>query len=474
MNFRAVARTGVPDPDRENSRERSTIKRVMFRIVLPVASVVGVAAAVLATTIATRAASPQSASNSDTTAVSAPMTTAKCRSEVKLACYTPAQYRVAYDLNPLYSGKATGRPITGAGETIVLVERGGSPTIKNDLRTFDAEFGLPNPALTIDKFGDIPPFDPNNPNTTGNAEETTLSVEYAHAIAPGANIVVAETAAQPGEPGLPQIMNATKSLINQGVGDVIALGTFGAVENSFPGFGSGNYSSLLNLRYALKDAYAHHVTVLAPSGDSGATAYKTFLPPYILYKYQVNAWPASDPLVTAVGGTALNLTEGGNRLSPDTAWADVYGASSGGDSAVFSRPQYQNGVTGIVGAHRGTPDISLSGQPGCWGYYSFAGAGGTGWHIFAGTSEATSIMTGIVALADQAAGHRLGLINPALYKLGERHQAGAKGTGIVSVTSGDTTFDGVKGFHAEPGYNMATGWGTIDAVQFVPALARLG
>lgn len=448
------------------------MKRVMFRIVIPVASVAGVVAAVLATTLATHAVS-QPASSSGNTAVSAPMSTTKCLSEVRLACYTPAQYRVAYDLNPLYSGKAVGRPITGAGETIVLVERSGSPTVRSDLRTFDAQFGLPNPTLTIDKFGAIPAFDPNNPNATGNAEETTLGVEYAHAIAPGANIVLAETAAAPGEAGLPLMMNAAESFINQGVGDVIVPGTFGGVENAFPGFSSGNYSSLLNLRYAIKDAYAHHVTVLVPSGDTGPTGYKSVEPPYAIYTHQVNSWPASDPLVTAVGGTGLNLDNSGNRLSPDVAWADVYGASGGGESAVFSRPAYQNGVAGVVGARRGTPDISLSAQPGCWGYYSFAGAGGVGWHIFAGTNEASPMMAGIVALADQVAGHRLGLINPALYKLGELHQAGAKGTGIVSA-SGGNAFDGVNGYHAGIGYSMVTGWGTIDAAQFVLALARLG
>lgn len=474
MSFRTAAPSDVSDSGSENPRKRFTRKRVLLRIVLPVVSVVGVTAAVLATTIATRAVTPQSASSVDITALSSPWSTAKCRSEIKLACYTPAQYQIAYDLSPLYSGQATGTPLTGAGETIVLVERGGSPTIRTDLAAFDAHFGFPNPTLTVDKFGDIPAFNPNDPAATGNAEETTLGVEYAHAIAPGARIVVAETAAAAGEPGLRLMMNAAQSLINKGIGDVLVLGTFGAVENTFPGFNSGNYSSVLNLRYALKDAYAHKVTVLAPSGDTGATAYTTVSPPYVLAKQRVNSWPASDPLVTSVGGTAVNLSASGDRLSPDTAWSDVYGASSGGDSAIFARPQYQNAVAGVVGAHRGTPDISLSGKPGCWGYYSFPGAGGAGWHIFAGTSEATSVMAGIAALADQAAGHRLGLINPSLYKLGDLEQSGTKDTGIVSVTSGNTKFGRVRGFQAGPGYNMATGWGTIDAAKFVPALAHLG
>jgi subtilase family serine protease len=445
----------------------------MLRIVVPVASVVVVVGAVLGTTIATRATSPQTSNASD--AASAPLSTSKCRSEmIDISCYTPAQFRVAYGLNALYSGQAVGRPITGAGETIVLVERGGSPTITNDLRVFDAQFGLPNPSLTIDKLGNIQPFDPNNANDVGNAETATVSVEFAHAVAPGAKIVVAETGAAPTEAGLRPMMNAADSLIKRGVGDVMVLMTFGVAENSFPGFSTGNYSSLLNLRYALQDAYTHHVTVLAPSGDAGPTGLINDLPPFSVYTHRVSSWPSSDPLVTSVGGTALNLNNSGDRLSPDVAWSDAFGASGGGESAVFSRPQYQNAVAGVVGDHRGTPDIALSASAGGWGYYSFAGAGGTGWHIFSGTSLSTPMMAGIVALADQAAGHPLGLINPALYKLGGQQQAGATGTGIVSITSGNTSFDGVKGFQAGPGYNLATGWGTINAAQFVPALARLG
>jgi subtilase family serine protease len=116
---------------------------------------------------------------------------------------------------------------------------------------------------------------------------------------------------------------------------------------------------------------------------------------------------------------------------------------------------------------------------GAWVYMSFAGiespgVSDPGWYIFGGTSEATPIMSGIVALADQQARHRLGLINPALYALGALQKAGVPGTGIVSVTSGNNSFGGVTGYNATAGYNLATGWGTIDAAKFVPALARLG
>jgi subtilase family serine protease len=410
----------------------------------------------------------------------APVTTAECQAELGINCYTPVQYRVAYNLNPLYSGAATGRAITGAGETIVIVDSFGSPTIASDLHTFDTQFGFPDPVLQIDKFGNVPPFDPTNSTQVGWAEETSLDVEYAHSIAPGAKIILAETpvAETEGTTGFPEMMAAEDSLIKSGQADVISQ-SFGATENTFPGFSSGNFSSLLDLRYAFKDAAARGVTVLAGSGDEGVTNFES--DGETLYPMRVTSWPASDPLVTAVGGTQLNLDQAGNKITPDVVWNDGFGASGGGTSAIFSRPLYQIGVSKVVGKSRGVPDISMSSavNGGAWVYMSFAGiespgVSDPGWYIFGGTSEATPIMSGIVALADQQARHRLGLINPALYLLGGLQKAGVPGTGIVSVTSGNNSFGGVTGFNATAGYNLATGWGTIDAAKFVPALARLG
>ena len=404
-----------------------------------------------------------------------PLTVAQCQAKYGINCYTPLQYRTAYDLNPLYN-----RGVTGAGRTIVIVDSFGSPTIRHDLHVFDQQFGFSDPDLQIIKFGNIPPFDSTNSDMVGWAEETSLDVEYAHAIAPGAKIVLAETAVSEteGVTGLPEMMNAEQSLINAGVPDVISQ-SFGATENTFPGFAQGNYSSLLNLRYAFKDAFAHHVTVLGASGDAGATDYESDLA--TLYPYRVNSWPSSDPLVTSVGGSQLSLNQDGTRAAPDTVWNDGFGAGGGGLSAIFSRPLFQIGVAGTVGSHRGTPDISMSAavNGGCWVYMSFAGidtpgVDNPGWFIFGGTSEATPIFSGIVALADQVAGHRLGDINPALYALGALSQHGVGRTGIVDITTGNNSFAGVTGFTAGTGYDLASGWGTIDAAKFVPALARLG
>ena len=397
----------------------------------------------------------------------APISTTDCVAEIGIRCYTPVQYRKAYRLNPLYR-----QGITGAGRTIVIVDSYGSPTIASDLQAFDAEFGFPNPQLKIEQFGTIAPFDPANPTMVGWATETTLDVEYAHSIAPGAKIVLAETpvAETEGVTGFPQMMQAEASLINRGVGDVISQ-SFGATENTFPGFSQGNFSSLLDLRYAFKDALTHHVTVVAGSGDAGATNFES--DGATLYPYRVNSWPSSDPLATSVGGTMLDLDNNGNRLEPDTVWNDGFGAGGGGESAVFGRPLFQNGVASVVGSDRGTPDISMTAavNGAAWIYGSFLGAGDPGWTLVGGTSEATPIFAGVVALADQLAGHRLGWINPDLYALGALSQHGVQ-TGIVDVTTGNNTFAGVTGFDATPGYDLASGWGTVNADKFVHALAR--
>jgi subtilase family serine protease len=152
-------------------------------------------------------------------------------------------------------------------------------------------------------------------------------------------------------------------------------------------------------------------------------------------------------------------------------------AGGGGKSILFSRPAYQNGVQYVVGSTRGVPDISMSGA--CNGsvdtYETFGGAP-AGWSPACGTSEATPMFAGIVALADQVAGHSLGLVNPALYQL-----SAERAPGIVDVTSGNNTVTftqgghkhTVHGFKAQPGYDLASGVGTVNAEYFVRELAFL-
>ncbi|WP_327292175.1 S53 family peptidase [Streptomyces sp. NBC_01198] len=395
--------------------------------------------------------------------VSSPLSIAQCQATWGINCYSPLQYRQAYDLNPLYRAG-----VTGKGRTIVVVDSFGSPTIQHDLDVYSAQWGLKSSKVQVVKWGHVPPFDPTNPDHTGWAGESTLDVEMAHAVAPDAHIVLVETgvAETEGVTGLPEMMDAEKSLIDHGVGDVITQ-SFGATENTFPGFGKGDFSSIQKLRYAFQDAARHGVTVLASSGDGGPT--DAMADGSTDYPYPVNSWPSADPLVTSIGGTQLHLDDKGDRVAPDSVYND-YGAGGGGQSHVFTRPAYQNGVRNVVGARRGTPDISMAAavDGGAWVYSSYDPTA-TGWDVYGGTSEASPLFSGIVALADQLGGHRVGDIHQALYTLAKGN---AKFTGVVDVKDGtDNSYDGVTGYTAVKGYDMATGVGTLDAARFVPALA---
>ncbi|MEU9477349.1 S53 family peptidase [Streptomyces sp. NPDC048191] len=394
--------------------------------------------------------------------VPSPLPIAQCQAKWHINCYSPLQYRTAYNLNPLYK-----KGVTGKGRTIVIVDSFGSPTVQHDLDVYSKQFGLRSTKVNVVKWGHVPKFDPKNSDMTGWAGETTLDVEMAHAVAPDAKIVLVETAVAEteGTTGLPEMMSAEKYLIDHGVGDVISQ-SFGATENTFPGFDKGDLSSIKKLRYAFQDAQRKHVTVLASSGDGGATDMKADGKTY--YKKRVNSWPSSDPLVTSIGGTQLHLNDKGERVKPDSVYND-YGAGGGGQSHVFTRPAFQDGVKNVVGTRRGTPDISMAAavNGGAWVYSSYDPTA-TGWDVSGGTSEASPLFSGIVALADQAAGHRVGDINAALYTLLKQ-----KNPGVVDVNDGtDNSYEGVKGYKAVNGYDMATGVGTLDALRFVPALAK--
>jgi len=302
--------------------------------------------------------------------------------------------------------------------------------------------------------------------------------------------------------GFPQIEEAENYVIDHHLGDVISQ-SFGANESTF-----SSPAQIYSMRSAYINAAAHGVTVLAASGDQGSTDYicdpasGCADPDNAICCQSTRAvdWPSTDPLVTAVGGTQLHLDAAGDRTSPDSVWNDLsstvgvtgpvytWGASGGGHSKVFARPQFQNGVASTVGPSRGVPDIAMSAAVnGAVDFYDTTDPSVAGWGIVGGTSEASPLFSGIVALADQVAGHSLGDLNPSLYALGQSRGS----SGIVPITKGSNTFTfcvaadvesdascpsssdliTVPGFHANGSYNNATGWGTVNAASFVPALA---
>jgi subtilase family serine protease len=207
---------------------------------------------------------------------------------------------------------------TGKGETIVIVDSYGYQGIGSELATFDKSFNLPAPPhfIVLQPEGPIPPFNATKrPMMVGWAEETSLDVEYSHAIAPDANILLVETpvAETLGVTGFPQIVAAENYVINHHLGTVITQ-SFAAPE---PGF--ANSQQILGLRSAYKNAAAHGVTVLAGSGDQGPSGPKSINAGGSITSYflrRVAEWPADDPLVTGVGGLDLFLNAKARQPSP--------------------------------------------------------------------------------------------------------------------------------------------------------------
>src|SRR3954449_1266218 len=245
-----------------------------------------------------------------------PPTQAQCNS-VGRRCFTPASTRAAYNMNPL---EARGRD--GSGVTIAIVDSFGSDTIAHDLHVYNQAFGLPGmcgeegvscapgmPTFSQFSFQGSPATKPNPGNGPGLEDksawalEVALDVETAHSIAPGANIllVTTPTAETLGVQGFPTMMKAERYVVDHHMADVISQ-SFASAEEAF-----GSRNSLQNLRHAYVSAAQSGITVLGSTGDNGTANVKKSpvggpnAQPLI--PYRTVEWPASDPLVTGVGGT---------------------------------------------------------------------------------------------------------------------------------------------------------------------------
>src|SRR5438874_5502479 len=246
-----------------------------------------------------------------------PPTQAQCASAGR-RCFAPQAIRASYNLLPLYAAGEDGR-----GMTIAIVDSFGSDTMAHDLHVFDQTFGLApmcgeenvtctpgmptfsTLALQGSPATKAPPpksHSPGQEDKSAWALEVALDVETAHSIAPGANIllVTTPTAETLGVQGFPQMMAAEKYVVDHHLAQVISQ-SFASAEDAF-----GSKQSLLNLRYAFIAAAANGVTVLGSSGDNGtANIKKTPVKNPRVIPYPTVEWPASDPLVTGVGGTYL-------------------------------------------------------------------------------------------------------------------------------------------------------------------------
>ncbi|HZR51044.1 MAG TPA: S53 family peptidase [Streptosporangiaceae bacterium] len=411
-------------------------------------------------------------------------------------CFTAAAMENSYNLPSLYAGGNEGQ-----GVTIAIIDSFGNPNMAADLANFDTQMGLPHmcgePGQACGT--DVPAFQhlywngktevkspppgshsPGNQDRTAWTLETSLDVEWAHAIAPLANIIDITTnpAETQGVQGFPAMMDAEQFVVDTHQATVISQ-SFGAVEEGFNGT-----QAMLNLRHAFVSAAASGVTVMASSGDGGtANTVKTPVKNPSTVPYPTVNWPAADPLVTAVGGTYLctNPVTGSGVDSTDVpaacqanpgvrevGWID----SGGGFSHVFAKPGYQDTLPAgstPIGDMRGVPDVAFqaSSRTGPLVYDTAPGAGG--WFIVGGTSCSAPEFSGLVAIADQMAGHGLGQINPTLYKLAV---SPAHANYFYDVTTGNNQADpSIPGYPATAGWDPVTGLGTPNAAALVPALA---
>lgn len=387
------------------------------------------------------------------TAAGGPPTDAQCRHQTGQPCYSPQEIRHAYGIDAfLQHGD------DGTGQSIVLIDSFGSPTIASDLRTFDRGYGLPAPPSfkIYAPLGTVP-FDPNNADMSSWAVETTLDVEWAHAIAPGAsiNLVTSPVDETQGVQGMPQFLAVEKYAVEHHLGTIISQ-SWGTTENTL--FTTAAGRGVLNNFESFYQSVAHHgVTVLASSGDLGTAN------PDVqgnIYPFPTVQYPAASPWVTAVGGTALFASVQGD-YQKEIVWNDGGSATGGGPSHYFAEPWWQRdlpaSVQQVLHGHRGVPDVAYnaSGSTAILIYLSFQGAG---YYAVGGTSEGAPQWAGIVADASQAAGHALGYLNPNLYRLGT---SGGLGSVLHDVTVGHNGgLGGIPGFRARPGWDLTTGWGT--------------
>jgi hypothetical protein len=363
---------------------------------------------------------------------------------------------IDYGVNDLWK-----KGIDGEGVTVAYIVTNPDPGLAASMATYDADMDLPPANITE---MNLPA--PTNPSATCQVEcspgEDRLDAEAIHSMAPYANIIfvsppVPETI---GMQGWPQVAQAIEMIANEHLADLISV-SLGDGENDFINDPTNptatQQAAIHSLDPAFLDAAAHDVPVQFAAGDCGPTD-----PPVLFDTGQCTppigltaGHPVDSPWVTAVGGTIPNagLATPAGRTAPDALWTapnDNSDAASAGISTVYPQPYWQKGIPALRGiTGRAFPDISMDADD--------------------GTSQASPTFTGILALATQLRGAKLGNVNAALAAIGPRGAA----AGIIDVPAGYTdTAYGVTGYSTGPGYDIASGWGTIYAPNFVPSLVR--
>jgi uncharacterized protein (TIGR03437 family) len=362
----------------------------------------------------------------------------------------PGDFTTIYDVNPVYAAG-----IDGTGVNIGIV--GESQVQLTDLQMFRTKYNL--------AAGDPKTFvsgtDPGI--NLGWLPETNLDIEWASAIAPGATVYYYYST---------NVITALISAINANLVHMISM-SFGGSEID---------NSALSYQPILQQGNAQGITMLAATGDAGSAQIPDS-PQFARFGPAVS-WPASSPEVTAVGGTQFNDAAGNwwavkndsnmaSALSyiPEIAWS----GGGGGASIVFSKPVWQNAPGVPQDGARDLPDLSLSASTHDAYETIFAGS------LFpvGGTSASTPAVAGILALLNhyliaggQLAKPGLGNINPQLYRLAQSapdvfHDITGGSDVVTCAPLSPACTTGTFGFSAGPGYDLATGIGTLDANNFI-------
>ncbi len=323
---------------------------------------------------------------------------------------TPQSIRPVYNI-----------PSTGGSDVIAIVDAYDYPTAENDLGIFSNQFGLPACTTSNGCFQKVYATGTKPRANCGWAQEMALDIEWAHAMAPSARIILVEAKSNSFTDLFKAIDVASGLVSPNGTG-------FGEVSMSW---GGSEFSS--------ESSYDSHFTkpgvvYFAASGDTGGQT----------------IYPSASPNVVAAGGTRINRDNLGNFLS-ETGWS----GSGGGPSLYESRPSYQNGISTIVGSTRGIPDFSFDADPasGVSVYDSTSCQGFSGWLVFGGTSVASPSLSGIVNLA----GH---------FYASSQQELGTMYSDLVSPDSWNPTdfrdiLSGTAGSNtAKAGWDFVTGIGS--------------
>ncbi|HKM56901.1 MAG TPA: S53 family peptidase, partial [Isosphaeraceae bacterium] len=328
------------------------------------------------------------------------------------APYTPTELQEAYGFSSITFNGVAG---TGSGETIAIVDAYDDPNIQTDLNTFDTQFGLP--AMTVTRVSETGTTSYPTSDSTGGWElEESLDVEWAHAMAPGANILLVE-ASSPSYSDLLAAVNYAAAHAN-----VVSMSWAGGEFSGETSY-DGNFDQA-------------GVAFVASSGDSGAPA----------------SYPAVSPNVLSVGGTALTI--GANNVwSSEVGWS----GSGGGPSLYESQPSYQKGVVTQTSSARAAPDVAYDGDPstGFAVYDSVPYAETTyDWLEVGGTSAGSPQWSALLAIADQG---RAASGQPPLDSTSPQQVMSIlyeNPSDFHDITSGTSL--GTPNYSAGPGYDYVT------------------